>query len=656
MNFELSDAQRMMQEMVREFAEKDIKPRAAEIDRTDEFPWDLWKRMAELGLLGMTLPPEYGGSGMDIVSWAIAQEEMARASVVVADIQLLTLLLTSITYFPVGSACKDIIATTQATGANYTLLLKVRDPSRPGLQVLTRIPRGTTYTYHYPWSGKPWEFTVKHTFFGVATQGDALPNTVKAGMTLTDAGLAFADADTASGWVNPTKNAWDDFDWIRYACQTSDDEAQAVTLLTTDAIDKMHATSVGENLFLVSPLQSIVIEADAAHYAITNVNGVWVMSNYPITLWRTELLKSLPIARGFDTQKDTWVQQGSTVRLGSLCGAHILTINESAIIAQPFPAIVFQHYGEENPVTIPRGQRATVGPYSVVYKSFQGRKAEVSVQTAYYAWEQELLAHINPAIGHITIQDMITWSRLHTSDLDGLRPLCEDAYPYEAVMVSKVPVDHADVLSGGWFSANHACSSIYVPFHICDDDIYNPYQTGEAAQLSLDLLKKYGHATLIPGCQSVETVFLAETNLSEAVAHALIHNNINITPFLTTVDTGMQEQAYLTEELWYSMPNSSRDVVITMWKNNYSTSLDQMETKAGHLSTHGDESFVLIQIETIALSICKTRITQAITMGIPCAVQQQEYTAAEHEFSEGRTAGGFALLQHIFHSTNIPLG
>lgn len=93
MNFELSDAQRMLREMVREFSEKEIKPRAAEIDRTDEFPWDLWKRMAELGLLGMTLPPEYGGSGMDIVSWAIAQEEMARASVVVADIQLLGTLM-----------------------------------------------------------------------------------------------------------------------------------------------------------------------------------------------------------------------------------------------------------------------------------------------------------------------------------------------------------------------------------------------------------------------------------------------------------------------------------------------------------------------------------------------------------------------------------
>ena len=49
--------------------------------------------MADLGLLGMTLPPEYGGSGMDTVAWAIAQEEMARASVVVADIQLATKLM-----------------------------------------------------------------------------------------------------------------------------------------------------------------------------------------------------------------------------------------------------------------------------------------------------------------------------------------------------------------------------------------------------------------------------------------------------------------------------------------------------------------------------------------------------------------------------------
>ncbi|HTU03359.1 MAG TPA: acyl-CoA dehydrogenase family protein [Candidatus Sulfotelmatobacter sp.] len=93
MNFELRDEQRMLRDMVREFAEKEIRPRAPEIDRTDEFPRDLWARMAALGILGMTLPEGYGGSGMDILSWAIAQEEMARASVVVADLQLLATLM-----------------------------------------------------------------------------------------------------------------------------------------------------------------------------------------------------------------------------------------------------------------------------------------------------------------------------------------------------------------------------------------------------------------------------------------------------------------------------------------------------------------------------------------------------------------------------------
>ena len=93
MNFDLTDEQRLLRDTVRTFAEKEIRPRAAEIDRTDEFPWDLWKRMAELGILGMALPPEYGGAGMDTLCWAIAQEEMARASVVVADIQLLSNLM-----------------------------------------------------------------------------------------------------------------------------------------------------------------------------------------------------------------------------------------------------------------------------------------------------------------------------------------------------------------------------------------------------------------------------------------------------------------------------------------------------------------------------------------------------------------------------------
>jgi alkylation response protein AidB-like acyl-CoA dehydrogenase len=93
MNFELTDAQRQIRDLCREFAEREIRPRAAEIDRTDEFPWDLYKRMADLDLLGMTVPPAYGGSGADTVSWCIAQEELARGSAAVADAQLLCKLM-----------------------------------------------------------------------------------------------------------------------------------------------------------------------------------------------------------------------------------------------------------------------------------------------------------------------------------------------------------------------------------------------------------------------------------------------------------------------------------------------------------------------------------------------------------------------------------
>jgi alkylation response protein AidB-like acyl-CoA dehydrogenase len=93
MNFDLTDSQRLVRDLARDFAEREVRPRAAEIDRVDEFPWDLYKRMAELEILGMTYPPEYGGSGADTVSWSIAQEELARGSAAVADAQLLCKLM-----------------------------------------------------------------------------------------------------------------------------------------------------------------------------------------------------------------------------------------------------------------------------------------------------------------------------------------------------------------------------------------------------------------------------------------------------------------------------------------------------------------------------------------------------------------------------------
>lgn len=145
MNFELTEAQRMLQEMVRDFSEKEIKPRAAEIDRTDEFPWDLWKRMAELGLLSMTLPPEYGGSGMDIVSWAIAQEEMARAAVVVADIQLLSTLMQNMILKNGTEAQKQKYLPALASGETIAIIAQTEPGAGSdvaGIQTTARPERG----------------------------------------------------------------------------------------------------------------------------------------------------------------------------------------------------------------------------------------------------------------------------------------------------------------------------------------------------------------------------------------------------------------------------------------------------------------------------------------------------------------------------------
>jgi butyryl-CoA dehydrogenase len=93
MDFDYTEEQLMIRETVRDFAEKEVKPVAAEIDRTDAFPWRLYKRMGEIGLLAMTLPTEYGGSGADTISWSIVEEELARASAAVADAQLVTKLM-----------------------------------------------------------------------------------------------------------------------------------------------------------------------------------------------------------------------------------------------------------------------------------------------------------------------------------------------------------------------------------------------------------------------------------------------------------------------------------------------------------------------------------------------------------------------------------
>ncbi|MDE0908150.1 MAG: isovaleryl-CoA dehydrogenase [SAR324 cluster bacterium] len=77
---QLNEEVDLLRETVREFAAKQIAPIAAEIDRSNEFPTHLWRKLGNLGLLGITIPEEYGGSGMSYLAHMVAVEEISRAS------------------------------------------------------------------------------------------------------------------------------------------------------------------------------------------------------------------------------------------------------------------------------------------------------------------------------------------------------------------------------------------------------------------------------------------------------------------------------------------------------------------------------------------------------------------------------------------------
>jgi isovaleryl-CoA dehydrogenase len=80
LDFQLGSDIDALRDAVREFAQAEIAPRAAEIDRSDQFPMDLWTKMGALGVLGITVGEEYGGAGMGYLAHMVAMEEISRAS------------------------------------------------------------------------------------------------------------------------------------------------------------------------------------------------------------------------------------------------------------------------------------------------------------------------------------------------------------------------------------------------------------------------------------------------------------------------------------------------------------------------------------------------------------------------------------------------
>ncbi len=90
MNFELNEEQQILKKTIRDFAENEIAPKAKELDKNEEFSYELTAKMGEIGLFGVCVSPDYGGMGMDTLSYILAVEEMARvdasqAATVVAE-------------------------------------------------------------------------------------------------------------------------------------------------------------------------------------------------------------------------------------------------------------------------------------------------------------------------------------------------------------------------------------------------------------------------------------------------------------------------------------------------------------------------------------------------------------------------------------------
>lgn len=522
--------------------------------------------------------------------------------------------------FPSVFACKDIIVMNSATEGEYNILMKVRDPSRPGLQVLFMVEKGYRYSYHHPWLGYEIPYEIKHKLLGVATLGDTPPNIIKAGMLLSDACIAYGDADCPTYYINPSRYAWDDFDWLRYAAQNASNEDEAVDLL--EEVVRMHAPGIGENLFVVGKEKAYVIEADAFHFVKEEVNDFAVMSNYPKKLWQGRLFKKL-IASDFDTQYEKVVRKWHTVRLGGIFGIRVLKIGNDWIVVKQIPS------GEK--VKIEEGKGAKVGYFYVKLLDIQGKKARIRICYEYYEWERKILDILKR--GKVSIIDLINISRLHSEDLEGLRGMCEGES--KATMIFKIPINNN--LCMGWFAPDQ-CASIFVPVHLCDKDIYEPYKNGKAAEIALNLLRKFGKINF----SNVEKVLVRENEKMENIA---IKNIDKASSILTIIDMEMQKQAFLFQKLWLNSNEGERSILSKIWNNSYYDTICNIEKNLKRFDSYGKEI-----LAEIALSIGKARTEiENIVNGSDLF---NSYRKAEDLIQIGDYIGGVRIIKNILKETD----
>ena len=135
MNFELTSEQKDIRQLVRQFAEKEIKPHVKENDAKSIFPTEQVKALGEMGLMGVCIPTEYGGSGMDAISYAIVIEELSRVCPSTA-------VITSVNNSLVSEVIKNFgtedqkqkylipLAKGEHLGA-YLSLIHISEPTRP---------------------------------------------------------------------------------------------------------------------------------------------------------------------------------------------------------------------------------------------------------------------------------------------------------------------------------------------------------------------------------------------------------------------------------------------------------------------------------------------------------------------------------------------